>query len=532
MRYLKLICIIFPLLSYALETVKEIETDPYLFTPVALSNYEYYLAHPNNFELQESMLAFPSAEGFGKYTTGGRGGTIIHVTNLNDTGAGSFREAVTTAGPRTIVFDVGGDIKINSLIQIGSGNFNSDPAVTSDPFENITISGETAPFPGITIRSGVTDENDFGALVSVKTSNVIIRYLSFRTDDGDISAMDALQVANPWKQGNPGPYLKQLQNVIIDHVSVSNGSDENFAIEGVSNVTVQNSMFTDSDHSGYNILFGISVFNSSFIGNYLSHTSYRNPLVGYGLYGETSEWINNIVFGYKVGGTDVVWGNNTDVIGNLYKAWNNVPPTAFSVKWDHNSFNNPDAVVTDGGIYVADNLQANPAKHDFALYSNNVINNAKPTRRLTNSLITTWATDSTSIKNRVFNSNIGSNGVGNSLFRDAFDQAAIDDYNNDANERRLVTLIPDKVATSRPANYDTDGDGMEDAWEIDMYGDLTKTANGFDDITGYETIQGSGINTYTNFQKFSFFFTEEVQISGSPSTPTNAIQKKKYIPWW
>jgi len=148
------------------------------------------------------QLAFPGAQGFGKYASGGRGGAIYHVTNLNDSGAGSFRDAVS-APNRTVVFDVGGVIKINSRIQVSS---------------DITIAGQTAPGEGIAIYGH--------GLSFSRQKNVIVRYLRLRGSIG-------------MARGSCTLTADDAENMIFDHVSVQWGRWDNLHIQNSKNITLQ-----------------------------------------------------------------------------------------------------------------------------------------------------------------------------------------------------------------------------------------------------------------------------------------------------
>ena len=156
--------------------------------------------------------AFPGAEGYGAYAIGGRGGAIYHVTNLNDSGAGSLRTGIGTAN-RTIVFDVSGTIDLLTDLKI------------SKPF--ITIAGQTAPGDGITLRRRLTSVQD--------THDVIVRFIRSRV--GDIGCPnfqdDSFHCVN-------------VTNVIVDHVSSSWSVDECLSATWSTNITVQWCVISES----------------------------------------------------------------------------------------------------------------------------------------------------------------------------------------------------------------------------------------------------------------------------------------------
>ncbi|MDR6341361.1 hypothetical protein HNQ91_004434 [Filimonas zeae] len=227
------------------------------------------------------QLAFPTAEGFGRYASGGRGGSVYHVTNLNDAGTGSLRDAVSQSN-RTVVFDVGGVINVASRIVVSGG---------------VTIAGQTAPGGGITI---------YGDGVACNAGNNIIRYIRIRMGKNGTSGKDALSIASG-------------QNFIFDHVSISWGRDGTLDVNGsgIDNLTFQDCIVSqginNTNHSTGGLLQSgkWSMIRSLYIDN-----KTRNPKAR-----GTHEFINSVLYnwaehGYIMGDTEGL--SECNLIGNYF----------------------------------------------------------------------------------------------------------------------------------------------------------------------------------------------------------------------
>ncbi|MBA4744722.1 hypothetical protein GO009_14885 [Muricauda sp. TY007] len=407
-----------------------------------------------------AVKAFPGAEGFGRNATGGRGGRIIHVTNLNDSGPGSLRAAIEAQGPRIVVFDVGGDIFLENPLQIREANGKGSG--------DLSVLGQTAPYPGITIRN-------YG--IEISESNIILRYLTIRLKEtrDTVITRDCLRIKNFDKP--------LIENFILDHLTFSHGDDEVVSFNGIDNeirnVTLQNSMVGESNTS-YNILVGTNVFNLTVFGNYLHNTSDRNVLYGYGLNKENAEQINNVIYGYDWG-TTVAWGSIVDIISNVYKK--GYPNgNGYAIGYGVNTYNNPNALETDGDLHVNGNFQID----GHILKSSGAQTYSEPNRVITNSLIESWEHDSENIITNVLGN------CGNSIHRDEMDLQDITDFYNGTGNWETET-IPNKTAGYWSESYDTDQDGMADTWEIRTFGDLLAAPS--DDYNG---------NGYTNIEEFVF----------------------------
>lgn len=246
-------------------------------------------------------VAFPGAEGFGRLATGGRGGAVYYVTNLNNSGPGSLRDAVSQPN-RTILFKVSGTIFLESNLFI-----------TND---NITIAGQTAPGDGICVA---------GRGTAIRANNIIIRHLRFRLGDLSETNLDALYSSLP--PAGTTPY----NNIIIDHCSLSWSVDEIGSFYALTDFTLQWCILSESLYSsihekgahGYAGIWGGN--RVSFHHNLLAHNTSRNPrfagtLAATGPGEELVDFRNNVIYNWgHINSTYGGEGGHYNMVNNYYK---------------------------------------------------------------------------------------------------------------------------------------------------------------------------------------------------------------------
>ncbi len=247
------------------------------------------------------LVAFPGAEGFGRYASGGRGGTVYHVTTLDDGNKeGTLRYALMQEGPRTVVFDVAGTIFLKRALRINRGD--------------VTVAGQTAPGQGICIA---------GEPVTVNANNVILRYLRFR-------------LGNECR-GNPdGLGGSDAKNVIVDHCSVSWSIDECCSFTGVENFTLQWCMVSESlrtaGHAkgkhGYGGNWGGA--KASYHHNLMAHHESRTPRLGPRPSTQDREYMdmrNNVIYNWAGNGCYGGEAMKVNIVNNYYKPGPATPKT-------------------------------------------------------------------------------------------------------------------------------------------------------------------------------------------------------------
>ncbi|MDE6342349.1 MAG: pectate lyase, partial [Muribaculaceae bacterium] len=509
---------------------------------------------------QDQVPAFPGAEGHGRYVTGGRGGKIVHVTNLNDSGEGSLRWAMSQSGPKTIVFDVGGYIDLKSQLDVTS---------------NTTIAGQTAPGDGITLR--------YYTLYFGKCDNVIVRFIrSRRSQVKDVN------------DGADATWGRRRKNIILDHCSFSWSIDEVASFYDNCNFTMQwctiaeglaNPGHSKGAHS-YGGIWGGK--EASFHHNYISHIQNRAPRFNGARYewdgwdrtryentvdAERVDFRNNVIYNWGNGNGCYggPGGGYINMVNNYYKAGpgtkNKTTVTEVSVGSSGNSTNEPlrglcSRYYIDGNFVTAasdpENYDWKGVKYDSGLktvdgdrympdpnhkFGENIeytvidgkdYVKVKLDEPIDAGIVTTQSAETAYEKLLAY--------AGASLYRDATDArymeeastgtvtfygkepyvdkngkvyptsntAGILDFINDPSkpENPNTASYPTLRHVLRPETYDTDLDGMADEWEI---------ANGLnpndpDDANEY-TIDTKGY--YTNVEVYLNQLVEDIMKAGN-----------------
>ena len=496
----------------------------------------------------QNAPAFPGAEGHGRYTTGGRGGKVIHVTNLNDDGNGSLRWALSQSGAKTIVFDVSGYIDLKSQLNVSS---------------NTTIAGQTAPGDGITLR--------YYTLYFGKCDNVIVRFIrSRRSQVKDVN------------DGADATWGRNRKNIILDHCSFSWSIDEVASFYDNLNFTMQWCNITEGLNAGHNKgnhsyggIWGGK--DASFHHNFIAHVQNRAPRFNGARYdwdGYDKTLYENSIQAERVDFRNCVmynWGNGNgcyggpgggyiNMVNNYYKAGpgtsNKTRVTQVSVSDASNGGDNPfpgyasryyingnyvtaasspenydwQGVIYDSGLYTINGEKyiADPNHYygENQTYEKNTNGvdciRLKLDEPIDAGEVTTHNAQTAYEKVLKY--------CGASYVRDACDLRYAEEAENGTttfkgaivNRAGILDIINDPEGTEdpttasyptlreekRPADFDTDGDGIPDEWE---------TANGLnpsDANDGNEyTIDSEGI--YTNIEVYLNSLVEHIMKDGN-----------------
>ena len=492
---------------------------------------------------QTNAPAFPGAEGHGRYVTGGRGGKIVHVTNLNDSGTGSLRAAVSGSEKKIVVFDVGGVIALNSDLSIGA---------------NTTILGQTAPYPGITLRYYTVLPNK---------DNIVIRFIrSRRGQEKDVNdGADAI-----WTRNHTGQ--------IIDHCSFSWSIDEVASFYDNNNFTMQwctlGESLNNAGHGkgahGYGGIWGGKL--ASFHHNLIAHVNNRSPRFNGARYdwtGYTSnklysqynwqnavqaehvDFRNCVVYNCGNGCYGGPGGGYINMVNNYYKTGpaattsrvttvsigNSTSADKYPIYWDmtsryyiHGNQVNSNAnydwtnVSYDGGVFTINGekycLDKNHYYGDGVTYVKNSNGDDCVKIKLDEPTYTGEVTTHTAVT--AFNKVLSYAGA--SLDRDEVDERyATEAKNGTATYKGSVTKQAGRIdlvsdvngyteanfpTGSRPEGFDTDNDGIPDAWE---------TANGLNPNNASDgntyTLDPKGF--YTNIEVYANSLVQDIMLDGN-----------------
>jgi len=440
----------------------------------------------------DEELAFVGAEGAEKFTTGGRGGKVIKVTNLNDAGAGSLRAAIEQTGKRIIVFEVSGNIKLKSRLQIK----NSD----------VTIAGQTAPGDGICIQ----DQE-----VNIAANNVIVRYLRFRLGDTYVASIESDAFGG-----------RDLENIMIDHCSVSWSIDETASFYHNKNFTMQYCIISESMNNsghakgahGYGGIWGGTP--ATFHHNLIAHHTNRNPRfdgglrysngsgTGVGQFGpDKVDYRNNVIYNWS--GNSAYGGENGqyNIVNNYFKPGPSTPSSKnkriMQVTKDNTSgASNPSQYGVGYGTFF---INGNFVDGNASVSANNWSGGVDYDSGITETMVKQASPfSSVAIASHTAQQAYESvlNYAGASFKRDAVDTRIANEVRTGtATYKGSVSGLSGIIDTQKDvggwpllnaltAPTDTDNDGMPDAWEIANQLDPNKAdANGRGLSTVYDNIE-------------------------------------------
>jgi pectate lyase len=407
---------------------------------------------------QNQPLAFPGADGFAKYTSGGRGGQIRKVINLNDSGPGSFREAASFKEPGIIVFEVSGTIELKSNITLQN---------------NTTVAGQSAPGDGITLKNY--------RLTLINKNNIIIRYIRFRL--GDLTG----------REDNP-IFVRDCTDIIFDHCSMSWGTDETATNFRNRNVTFQWCIFSEGLHNsihskgphGYGAVFGGK--NISYHHNLFAHFSQRTPMFDHPDLYKTQDHFdnfrgivdfrNNVVYNWMDRAANGGVEGTINFINNYYK------PGPATNNYHRNFILNPTRMGTYnyGRFYVNGNFLDGNSK----VNQDNWIGVRLESPELTSKYLESVKTqvpfpsevyEKTETALEAYQKVMQYGGA--SLYRDSVDSRIIEEtkngtftYTGSKGSKNGIIDSQNDVGgwphlNSSPPPNDSDNDGMPDSWEIE-----------------------------------------------------------------
>ncbi|THU39678.1 T9SS type A sorting domain-containing protein [Niastella caeni] len=463
-------------------------------------------------QMMAQQLAFPTAQGFGRFATGGRGGKVYAVTNLSDSGAGSFREALSSfpGEPLTIVFKVGGTINLLSKLHIKRSD--------------LTIAGQTAPGGGICLVGHSFILNGARAVsLGGNHGNVIIRYIRSRP-------------GSTLSTGVYGFDMENCHDVMIDHCSFSWANEECAAMYDTKNVTVQWSIFSEGLYNaghakgvrGYGGVWGGQ--NASYHHNLIAHQNSRAIRFGGARAHDTMalvDYRNNVI--YNSGGAGAAYGGEIEIAGgisqiNMVNNYYKPGPASSSLNFVQASYN----AIGIGKWYVDGNyMNGNSGKTSnnwTGVDLSKIPTAQQPATKSTVPFSLAGADIATQTAQAAY-SDVLLNAGATLPVRDAVDVRIVNETTNGTAPVRGATSgkfgiidSPSEVGgwpayDAGTAPTDTDNDGMPDAWE---------TANGTDPAIA-DNNSDPDADGYTNLEEYLNFLTGEN--SGSAIGPIITIQE-------